>query len=243
MSDGTPTADPAPSWESQFRAMERDWNEIAERRTRTLVADWRRAMSAMRSEHDRLVADCRWVTGPSDLLDVIGRAREENTHSRMLRWLLDPTGRHRLGCTLARRLVEHCTGRPAPAALAVRSVTFSQWRHGREADLVVCGDGFTLVIENKVDAPEQPDQCDDLYANYANFRDDMEPLFLFLTPDGRKPRTATAPGARRAFRTVSWPAVRTMIRAALDESSPAGGDPDAVAGVRNYLRTLEEQFG
>ena len=136
MSDDATPADPVPSWEAQFRAMERDWSEIAVGRTRALAAGWRRAMSAMRREHDRLVADGRWLTGPTDFLDVIGLARDENTHSRMLRWLLDPTGRHRLGRALARRLVEHCTGRPAPATLAVRAVRFSEWRNDREADLV-----------------------------------------------------------------------------------------------------------
>ena len=65
------------------------------------------------------------------------------------------------------------------------------------------GRNLTLIIENKVDAPEQPDQCDDLYENY---KDEIEPLFLFLTPDGRPPFTATTPAAQRAFKTLSWPA-------------------------------------
>ena len=227
------------SWEPQFRAMERDWGEISVQRTRALLADWRGAMSEMRSQHDRLVSDGVWVTGPSDFLDIIGLARNENTHSRMLQWLLKPTGRHGLGCALVRRLLEHCTVNPVPAPLAVREVTFSQWRNDREADLVVRGDDFTLVIENKVDAPEQPHQCDDLYSNFKN---ENAPMFLFLTPDGRKPRTATTPCAQRAFRTISWPEVRAMIETALGESLPASGPAAAVDVVGNYLRTLKEQF-
>ena len=230
----------ARSWESQFRAIEREWGEISVRRTTALLADWRGAMSEMRRQHDRLVSDGQWVTGPADFLDLVGLARNENTHSRMLKWLLNPTGRHGLGCALVGRLVEHCTVNPAPAFLAVREVTFSQWRNDREADLVVWGEDFTLVIENKVDAPEQPRQCDDLYANFKN---ENAPLFLFLTPDGRKPRTATAPCAQRAFRTLSWPDVRAMIETALDESVPASRAAGAVDIVGNYLRTLKEQFG
>ncbi len=102
----------------------------------------------------------------------------------MLVWLLNPTGRHGLGCGLARALVEHCTGKPAPASLTVRKAKFSVRRGGREADIVVWGGDFTLVIENKVDADEQPHQCDDLYKNFSN---ECTPLFLFLTPDGHKP--------------------------------------------------------
>ena len=238
MSLGVTPVDRVHLWDGRFRAMQGEWGEISVRRTRVRMAAWRGAMSEMRRQHDRLVSDGLWVTGPSDFLAIIDQARAENTHSRMLQWLLKPTGRHGLGCGLVRRLVEHCTGKPATAFLTVREVAFSQWRNDREADLVVWGEDFTLVIENKVDATEQPRQCDDLYANFKN---EKAPRFLFVTPDGRKPRTATTPGALRAFRTLSWPEVRTMIVTALNESRPSA-DAVAVNVVRNYLRTLQEQF-
>ena len=227
-------------WRVAIRAMDREWGEISVRRTRALLAEWHEAMSEMRRQHNRLVSDGLWLTGPSDFLDIIGLARHENTHSRMLEWLLKPTARHGLGCGVVRRLLEHCTEEPVPAPLAVRRVAFSQWRNNREADLVVWSENFTLVIENKVDATEQPHQCDDLYENFKN---ENGPLFLFLTPDGRKPSTATAPGAQRAFRTLAWPELRAMLETALNESRPADGVATAVDVVRNYLRTLKEQFG
>ena len=239
MSLGVTPIDRVRSWEAQFRAREREWGEISVRRTRVLMAAWRGAMSEMRHQHDRLVSDGLWATGPSDFLAIIDQGRAENTHSRMLQWLLKPTRRHGLGSGLVRRLVEHCTGEPTRVSLTVREVAFSQWRNDREADLVVWGEDFTLVIENKVDATEQPRQCDELYANFKN---EKLPRFLFLTPDGRKPRTATTPGALRAFKTLSWPEVRTMIETALNESRPASSGAVAVDVVRNYLRTLQEQF-
>ena len=234
------SVDRVPSWEAHIRAMEREWDEISVRQTRALLAGWREAMSEMQAQQDRLVSDGLWVTGPTDFLDIIGQARDENTHSRMLEWLLKPTGRHGLGCGLVRRLVERCTGQPVSGPVAVRKVAFSVWRNEREADLVVWSENFTLIIENKVDAPEQPNQCDDLYQNFKN---ENAPLFLFLTPDGRKPHTATTPDAQRAFQALSWPEVRAMLERALDESRPATGVADAVDVVRNYLRTLKEQFG
>jgi len=226
--------------EAQLRAMEREWGEISARRTRVLTAGWRGAMSEMRRQRDRLGSDGLWVAGPSDFLTIIDQARAENTHSRMLRWLLNPTSRHGLGCGLVRRLVEHCTGEPAPASLAVRDVAFSQWRNDREADLVVWGENFTLVIENKVDALEQPSQCDDLYENFKN---ENAPLFMFLTPDGRKPHTATTPPSQSAFKTLSWPKVRAMLEEALNKSQSAAEVASATDVVKNYLRTLKEQFG
>ncbi len=223
-----------------MRAMDRQWTEISARRARAPLTEWNEAMSEMRCQHDRLVSAGRWVTGPLDFLDIIGLARHENTHSRMLKWLLTPTARHGLGCGLVRRLVEHCSGGTVPATMAVSRVVFSHWRNDREADLVVWGQNFTLIIENKVDASEQPDQCDDLYENYNS---ETAPLFLFLTPDGRPPLTAATPAAQHAFRTLSWPGVRAMLEAALNESRPATGVEDAVDVTWNYLRTLEEQFG
>ncbi len=223
-----------------MRAMDRQWTDISARRARALLTDWNEAMSEMRCQHDRLVSAGLWVTGPSDFLDIIGLARDENTHSRMLKWLLTPTARHGLGCGLVKGLVEHLTGEPVPAPMAVSRVDFSHWRNEREADLVVWGQNFTLIVENKVDASEQPDQCDDLYENYKS---EIAPLFLFLTPDGRWPLTATTPEARGTFKAISWPEVRTMLEAALDKSRPATGVADAVDVVSNYLRTLKEQFG
>lgn len=220
--------------------MECQWTEISGRREKALLADWNEAMSVMQCQHDCLVSAGLWVTGPADFLDIIGLARHENTHSLMLAWLLNPTARHGLGCGLVRRLVEHCLGESVPAPMAVERVVFSHWRNDREADLVVWGQNFTLIIENKVDAAEQPDQCDDLYENY---KAEFAPLFLFLTPDGRPPFTAATPAAQRAFKTLSWPALRAMLEAALNESQPATSGADAVEVVENYLLTLKEQFG
>lgn len=220
--------------------MEREWVEIAARRTRVVLAEWRQAMTEMRRRQDRLTSDGRWLTGPSDFLDIVGIARHENTHCRILKWLLTPTARHGLGCGLVERLVAHCTGESVSAPLRVKKVAVSEWRYGREADLVVWGRSFTLVIETKVDASEQPSQCDDLY---ENFKMEKAPLFLFLTPDGHKPHTATTQRSQRAFRTLSWSKIRAMLEEAMNESRPATGVAIAADVVRNYLRTLEEQFG
>ena len=240
MPPGATPIDRARSWEPQFRKMDHDWRECLARWRKALLTDWCLDMDEMRRQHDRLVAEGLWVTGASDFLGIIGQARHENTHSLILKWLLYPKGRHGLGLALVRQLVEHCAEDTVPHARAVRDVAFSHWRNGREADIVVWGDDFTLVIENKVDADEQPRQCDDLH---SNFRHDETPLFLFLTPDGRKPSTATEPAAQRAFRTLSWRALRTMIETAMGESLPAPGPANGVDVVGNYLRTLKEHFG
>ena len=99
------------------------------------------------------------------------------------------------------------------------------------------GDDYTLVIENKVDALEQPKQCDRLY---ARFRHEQNAYFLFLTPDGRTPKTASGQ-AKEAFKTASWREVRILLEdsiRACDSMCAPGSDVPI-----NYLRTLREQFG
>ncbi len=220
--------------------MEGEWGEIGALRTQALLAVWHSDMAVMECEQNRIVSEGLWITGPTDFLGIVGLARDENRHSRILKWLLTPTARHGLGCGLVERLIGHCMGKPAPGPLEVRRVQFSVWRNDREADLVVWGRNFTLIIENKVDASEQPRQCDDLYENCGN---ENGALFLFLTPDGRRPGTATTCGARRAFRTLSWPDLRTMLEDAMSQTQPATETTEAVNVVGNYLQTLREQFG
>lgn len=211
------------------------------RQPSTAVAEldeWRESMTQMIARQDGLVADGKWLSGPTDMLGIAGFARNEMAHTRMLAWLLDPRGRHRLGDAVLRPLVRHVAA-PAkvPSPLVVRSVHVSHWCNGREADIVVFGRDFTLVIEVKVDAPEQEKQCDDLYANY---RGKPGPLFLFLTPGGWFPYTATG-SARQAFKTASWKQVRKMIESAL-ENRDAGLAGPGTAIPAEYAITLKEHF-
>lgn len=225
-------------WEEPFRTMEREWIALEGREVAHLMDEWRPAMQRLTREYNGLVFAGLWVTGPADLLSVIHRQRCEVTHSRFLAWLLTPTRRHSLGNSLLQRLLKYCGESLHHVQPTVRRVTCEYTRNDRRADIIVWGDGFTLVIENKVDADEQPAQCDDLYANFKN---EPGPLFLFLTPDGRPPKTATSEDAREAFKTISWPRLRSMIEdVARHAASPATA---GAALVGNYTVTLKEQFG
>ena len=203
--------------------------------------EWRESMAQMIKRQDELAAEGKWVSGPADMLGIAQVARNEMVHTRMLAWLLDPRGKHRLGDAVLRRVVGHATAQgEAPSPLVVRSVHVSHWLNNREADIVVFGRDFTLVIEVKVDAGEQKEQCNDLYKNYGP---EPGPLFLFLTPGGWPPHTATG-AAQSAFKTVSWKQVRKMIECALgsrDTSHPGAAVPGTTVPAE-YVVTLKEQF-
>ena len=62
------------------------------------VAAWVPQFEAMLDEQRRLMSAGQWVSGPVDLLSIIGRPRQEVYHSAILRWLLDPEHATRPWC-------------------------------------------------------------------------------------------------------------------------------------------------
>ena len=236
-------------WENRLLELAQEWKQDSDRQTQSDLSRWNRHFAGMHVEYQGLVSGGLWVSGPADFLNIIGRAEDERTHSRILAWLLTPADRHGLGNLVLLSLLNYYDSRqgglstmPAvqisAAANCLYKVDCSFWLNGREADIVARGDDFTLVVEMKVNAGEPTSQCDDLYTNFAN-----EPgaRFLFLTRDGRRPTTATTVEAQRAFLTISWPEVGRMIEDALND--PVSTGSVAVPIVENYLITLRENFG
>jgi len=202
----------------------------------------------IKSEADALVAAGRWTSGPSDLLSVLGRHRDELTHSRILAWLLVPTNRHGLGRRVLTGVLDHLW--PGERLLRSGVVTVEtevaasalddagSTRDAR-ADLVMRGDGLTIVVENKVDAGEQPAQCERLYWSWVTEPGDVR--WVFLTPSGRDPITATSDAAREAWRAIGYRDVVQILECAL-----AATEPDGSLGrdsVVQYVQTLARIMG
>ena len=233
-------------WESKFREMERRWSEIGQKTASRDLRRWEMRFAEMSEEYQSLVAGGKWVSGPVDVLSIIGKDEDERTHSRILAWLLTPTGRHGLGNRLLTRLLKYYDSKQnaevkgelqvdVNEAGHLYNVECSYWRKGREADVYAWDEDFSLVIEMKVNAAEGTRQLTDLYDNFNS----EGARFLFLTREGGEPTTATGE-AQRAFETISWRQVRGMIEAALMDSVGPKGEGSAV--VENYLTTLKERF-
>ncbi len=197
----------------------------------------------IKGEANAIIDAGLWVSGPSDLLSVLGRQRDELTHSRILGWLLSPTGGHGLGRRFLRTLLDHVW--PGEGLLQSGVVTvgievtrsaadeFGLSREAR-ADVVLVGEDVTVVIENKLDAGEQVDQCERLYWAWAD--QPTEVRWLFLTPTGREPVTTSSAAARAAWRPMSYADVRRLIAAALADHTVRSGIGHSSA--MQYLETL-----
>ncbi|WP_437274571.1 PD-(D/E)XK nuclease family protein [Sorangium sp. So ce375] len=212
-------------------AKERE-NEAAE------VAAWEATVAEIRAEHDALLRNGAWVGGPDDTLSILGVGRRELYHSALLAWLLDPQGRHGLGSSFLEALLRRCASDPPTSELHLAQPALEVSRGDARADIVVTAPGLCLVIENKVDAGEQHRQCDRLFESFGR-----EPgaLFVFLSPSGRAPETATG-SAQEAFQKMSYADIASMLRDAMARAVGKGATVHGREVVSNYLATLNREF-
>ena len=223
---------------ARFEQVRTEWQAA----TRVPTPDAER-FRTMKTDAEELVAAGRWASGPSDLLSVLGRSRDELIHSRMIAWLLVPTNRHGLG----RRFLTGFADRLWPDDQLLRAGPIlveteesgsaiddvGELREAR-ADIVIRSGGVTIVVENKVDAGEQPQQCERLYWAWASEAADAR--YVFLTPSGRTPTTIQSDAARSGWKAMSYANLRDVLASALDgsDASPTSGRSTA----RQYLDTL-----
>jgi hypothetical protein len=184
----------------------------------------------MGSEEAGLRAAGLWIHGRDDLLGVIGRHRDELTHSRIVGWLLDPVARHGLGTRLLAALLQNVFNEPFDHLRLDQARV--RWEvpvaEGR-MDIVITAPGLYLVIENKVDTDEGDGQV--LY--YMEHVTEPDARFILLSPDGRKAMGTDDCGPAK------YSQIADMLEAALAVTpGTASGRPIAV----EYLRTLRREF-
>ena len=160
-----------------------------------------------------------------NLFHILGRARlEVSTHSRLLRELLDPEGTHGQRYLFLETLFGHLSEKggefihfpqlTAPPASATWLIKREMHTLEGNLDIVVSSYalGFLLVIENKVDHGEEPDQLLRYHRWLQRQVEYPNRALIFLTPDGRESQTA---GGNPYFRLSYADDIATWIRTAL----------------------------
>ena len=105
------------------------------------------------------------------------------------------------------------------------------------ADIVFTSSEITLVIEVKVNARERENQCDDLYSDYY---DKPRPYFVFLTPDGKKPVSATGEACKE-FATLSFRRIHDDLWDLVNNGQ--NDEPsEGLHTIYTYLSTLRKEF-
>lgn len=226
--------------EQQFNQLRQEWDAALnwtrnsrEGRRQIVTQEWEQALQSLVEEQRDLVRKGQWIRGADDMLSVIGQSRRETYHSALIAWLLDPLSRHRMGDAFLKRFLAATGSGPAEAELLIRRVQCEVVCPSGRADIVIFGDNFTVVIENKVDAVESDGQCQQYL---DDFGEDPEVSFVFLSPSGRKP-ISVDPEQSDRYACISY----QQILEILDEASPPGSQEEHSA-VIEYRKTLKREF-
>lgn len=171
------------------------------------------------------------ATRRTDLLSIADCARTEVIHSAIVAWLLEPTASHGLGSAVVGAILAAGWDEPAEGA-DTAAVDREAGRFKTRVDIKVDLGSKTLIIENKVDAPEQPTQCEDFYREWGT-----SGRYLLLSPTGRLPHSVQSPAARAAWRSLSYGSLARL----LEDLAPAANGPGRVAYLA-YIEALGQLF-
>ena len=223
-----------------FVQLQRQWGRVLEARQQRLARhqtvvteSWRRTMTEMQAHQVKLQVAGAWVRGPADFLGGLTRDRDELTHSAALAWLLDPLGGHGLGGSLLRHLLEHLDVEVVTDSALSQTMVRREVVHpvGR-ADLLIDLPGLRIIIENKIDAVEQPRQAQRMVAAF----DTDNAYYVFLTLHGATPSTAV--GVEDRWTSLSYRTLAGWLRSL---TAPAGDEQ--LLAARAYLETIERIAG
>ena len=200
-------------------------------------------------------ADLVWLDGLlaewRDEVDVFYALRlhgDEQFHSNLLAWLLDPRGSHGLGdFFLQRFLVE--IGAPRAIRAADRPSTTVQREKGLELDgeygrldiwlLNESADvDFVCAIENKVWASEGEGQLAWYRRVLARDHDGQRVHHVFLTPRGVQPDD---PAEREHWITMSYTDIVRLVEGTIAAAGDAANG-DVLAFLRQYAVTLRRKI-
>ena len=173
---------------------------------------------------------------------------DEQFHSNLLAWLLDPRGSHGLGdFFLQRFLVE--IGAPRAIRAADRPSTTVQREKGLELDgeygrldiwlLNESADvDFVCAIENKVWASEGEGQLAWYRRVLARDHDGQRVHHVFLTPRGVQPDD---PAEREHWITMSYTDIVRVVEGTIAAAGDAANG-DVLAFLRQYAVTLRRKI-
>ena len=224
-----------PNDEVQFARLLAEWARLTPS-TSNIVARWDTEVLRLVADQRALQARGAWLHGRSDMLGVLGAARKETWHSALIAWLLDPCGTHGLGARFLAGVLAEAFPHEGFDGLEAARTSCEIARGPCRADIIIELPTATIILENKVDAVESAQQCDTLFEQFA---DDPGCRFVFLTPRGWQPTTASGP-ALEAFARLSYVGVGARLNEALAASASAPGPGRHIA--EDYLRTLEREF-
>jgi PD-(D/E)XK nuclease superfamily len=197
------------------------------------MTDW----AEISADLDALLASGRWISGPTTMLEIIGRTRSEAPHEKLIAWLLDPLATHGLGSAVLAALIARLEGGHvlSPEQLTRARVKTQVVRACSRPDIVVSMPRKRLVIELKIDAGEGDKQTTQQANDYA---DDPNAQFVYLTLRDLPPKD---PRFKHLLLRDLYGCLRRALQTASSPVFPAHMKGRSVA--EDYAATLERMLG
>ena len=181
-----------------------------------------------------------------DVFDALRLHGDEQFHSNLLAWLLDPRGGHGLGdYFLQRFLVTSGASRAIPAVHRPSTVVRREKSleldggYGR-LDIWIRNESanFVCAVENKVWATESGDQLAWYRRVLARDHPDQRVHLVFLTPRGVPPDD---PQEREHWLTMSYTDILRLVEGTMAAAGDAANE-DVLAFLRQYAITLRRNI-
>ena len=198
-----------------------------------------------RFDQDPALAELERLLSEFNLFRLLSLGSYEETHSRILAWLLNPRENHRLGAAFLNKFLA------ATMPLAISGADWSaarvqrEWRNlvdGQQGflDLLILDEErqFLCAIENKVYSGEHSGQLTRYRQALENRYPDFTRRYLFLSPWGTLAQDAAE---REHWQSVDYNLVCRLV-AETAQNFADSGSADVLAFLRQYANTLRRDI-
>ena len=190
-----------------------------------------------RFDQDADLAALERLLSEFNLFRLLGLGSYEETHSRILAWLLNPRENHRLGAAFLNKFLA------ATMPLAISGADWSaaqvqrEWYNavdgqGGKLDLLILDEGqqFLCAIENKVYSGEHSGQLTRYRQALENRYPEFTRRYLFLSPWGTLAQDAAE---REHWQSVDYSLICQLV-AETAQNFADSGSADVLAFLRQY---------
>ena len=191
-----------------------------------------------------------------NLFSLMGKSKLEDVHSRVLGWLLDPEGNHKLGDAFLVAFLQKSRAKAKELGIEFTHPTgiFADGGYGTEVTrewenevdgsrgfldiLAINGKARSLLaVENKVESNEHTQQLTRYRKALENRYRDFGRVYVFLSPNGIKPEE---PEERKLWIPLDYAAVADLVQTMIQERSD-DMKPDVKMFLEHYKVAVRRQ--
>ena len=198
-----------------------------------------------RFDQDPDLAELERLLAEFNLFRLFDLGGYEETHSRVLAWLLNPRENHRLGAAFLDRFLAATTDLDSSDAEGSAAQVQREWHNAVDGqqgflDLLILDEGqrFLCAIENKVYSGEHGGQLTRYRRALENRYPDFTRRYLFLSPWGILAQDATE---RKHWQSVDYGIIRQLVEETARDFTDSVS-AEVLAFLRQYADVLRRDI-